>query len=161
MSKAGIAFLLSILLLAATGAAGQATPGVPALRTDTTAGGTVVVERDARTDLLIRKQAEYNERINLTRKYSHGFRIQVLNTTDRSEAINTKTRLLQLFPQDKVYLLYQEPYFKVRLGNFRDREEADSELQQMNKQFPGSFVIPSAIEPKPEWLKEATDNSPM
>ncbi|TDW99160.1 sporulation related protein [Dinghuibacter silviterrae] len=153
------------MLLAATGVAAQAaagaSPGGPAFRTDTIGGGTIIVARDTRTDLLIRKQADYNEKVNLTRKYSHGFRIQVLNTTDRSEAITTKTRLLQLFPQEKVYLLYQEPYFKVRLGNFRDREEADAGLQQLNKQFPGSFVIPSAIEPKPEWLKEATDNSPM
>src|ERR1700743_3604672 len=77
---------------------------------DTTAGGNILVYRDSPFDLLVRKQAEYNERINLTRKYSHGFRIQVLNTSDRAAAISIKTKLLQLFPSEKVYLLYQEPY---------------------------------------------------
>lgn len=148
----GVLFLWMLSAACAQNAAAQ-TP-----RVDTIGGGNVLVYRDSRFDLLIRKQAEYNERGNLTRKYSHGFRIQVLNTSDRGEAIGTKTKLLQLFPGEKVYLLYQEPYFKVRLGNFRDRDEADSELQQLAKQFPGSFVIPSAIEPKPEWLKETGDN---
>lgn len=155
MPKAGIGTALIMLLLATAGVHAQT------MRTDTISGGNIVVARDARMDLLIQKQAEYDQKVNLTRKYSHGFRIQVLNTTDRSEAISTKTKLLQLFPQEKVYLLYQEPYFKVRLGNFRDRGEADSQLQQLNIQFPGSFVIPSAIEPKPEWLKGSTDNSQM
>jgi hypothetical protein len=131
------------------------------VRVDTLEAGNVLVYRDSRFDLLVRKQAEYNERTNLIRKYSHGFRIQVLNTSDRADAVSTKTKLLQLFPQEKVYLLYQEPYFKVRLGNFRDRAEADGALEQLARSFPGSFVIPSPIEPKPEWLKEAGDNGPM
>lgn len=128
---------------------------------DTTSGGNILVYRDSRFDLLVRKQAEYNERINLTRKYSHGFRIQVLNTQDRAAAIGAKTKLLQLFPSEKVYLLYQEPNFKVRWGNFRERADADAQLDQITRQFPGSFVIPSPIEPKPEWLKEAGDSGPM
>lgn len=139
--------IVFLLLFAAEAASAQT-------RVDTLSAGNVLVYRDSRYDLLVRKQAEYNERVNNVRKYSHGFRIQVLNTTDRSEAISTKTRLLELFPGEKVYLLYQEPYFKVRLGNFRNRGDADPELQQLQKQFPGCFAVPSPIEPKPEWLNE-------
>lgn len=151
MLKPGLALLL--LALAAFSADAQTI--------DTTAGGNILVYRDSRYDQLVKKQAEYNERLNLTRKYSHGFRIQVLNTQDRAAAVSIKTKLLQLFPAEKVYLLYQEPYFKVRLGNFRERADADAQLEQITRQFPGSFVIPSAIEPKPEWLKEAGDSGPM
>jgi hypothetical protein len=154
MLKPGIAFTLLLLVFTAPASAQTAS-------IDTTAGGNILVYRDSRFDLLVRKQAEYNERVNLTRKYSHGFRIQVLNTSDRSAAVNAKTRLLQLFPAEKVYLLYQEPNFKVRWGNFRERADADTQLELITRQFPGSFVIPSPIEPKPEWLKEAGDSGPM
>lgn len=160
MPKIGIGGCFLLLLFSVFADAQTVAPAA-GVRVDTLQAGNVLVYRDSRFDLLVRKQAEYNEKVNLTRKYSHGFRIQVLNTTDRADAVSTKTKLLQLFPEEKVYLLYQEPYFKVRVGNFRDRGEADGALQELGKSFPGSFVIPSAIEPKPEWLKETGDNGPM
>lgn len=129
-------------------------------RTDTLGGGNILVTRDSRYDLMVRRQADYNEKINLTRKYSHGFRIQVLNTTDRSQATAVKTKLLELYPDEKVYLFYQDPYFKVRFGNFRNRSDADDFQKQLDKLYPGVFVIPSPIEPKPEWLKESTGDGP-
>jgi hypothetical protein len=146
-----IGSLLGILLW--TGVSAQTT------KTDTLAGGQLLVSRDVRLDLLIKKQAEYNEKMNLVRKFSHGYRIQIINTTDRAEAINVKTKLLQEFPEEKVYLLYQEPYFKIRFGNFRNRSDADDYQLKLNKLYPGVFVIPSAIEPKPEWFKEAEDGT--
>jgi hypothetical protein len=133
------------------------TAGAQIIQTDTLAGGSILVYQDARLDLLIKKQADYNEKMNLTRKFSTGFRIQVVNTTDRTEAVTAKTKLLQQFPEEKVYLLYQEPYFKVRFGNFRSRSDAEQYQQQLDKLFPGVFIIPSPIEPKPEWFKEAAD----
>jgi hypothetical protein len=132
-----------------------------AVQTDTVAPGNITVYKDARFDLLVKKQAEYNQRMNLTRKFSHGFRIQVLNTTDRNEATAVKTKLLHLYPGEKVYLLYQEPYFKVRFGNFRNRSDADDYLRQISKLYPGVFVIPSPIEPKPEWFKEGAEEGTM
>ncbi|HTC21187.1 MAG TPA: SPOR domain-containing protein [bacterium] len=125
------------------------------VKTDTV--GNITVTRDSRYDLLVRKQAEYNEKVNLTRKFSHGFRIQVLNTGDRNQATAVKTKLLQTFPQEKVYLFYQEPNFKVRFGNFRTQNDAEEFLKKIDQLYPGSFVIPSPIEPKPEWFREASD----
>ena len=125
------------------------------LQTDTLSGGNVLVHQDPRLDLLIKKQADYNEKMNLVRKFSTGFRIQVLNTVNRGDAVAARTRLLTEFPTEKVYLLYQEPYFKVRFGNFRNRGDAEEFQEKLDKLFPGVFIIPSPIEPKPEWFKEA------
>jgi hypothetical protein len=140
---------------------GAQTTVAQVVQTDTLQAGNIKVYQDNRMATLEKKQAEYNEKMNLTRKYSHGFRIQVLNTTDRNEATAVKTKLLQLFPGEKVYLLYQEPYFRVRFGNFRKQSDADDFLQQINKLYPGVFLIPSPIEPKPEWLKEGAEDGTM
>ncbi len=131
--------------------------GAQTIQTDTLPGGNILVYKDARLDLLQKKQAEYNQRINLTRKFSHGFRIQVVSTTDREAAVDAKKKLLEAFPGEKVYLFYQEPYFKIRFGNFRSQSDADDYQKQLDKLYPGVFVIPSPIEPKPEWFKEAED----
>lgn len=121
---------------------------------DTLTNG-VIVLKDARLDLLLSKKAEINKKAVEAKKSSKGFRIQVLNTTDRTQALNAKSKLLSLYPEHKSYLMYQAPYFKLRIGNFSDRKEADDLKKQLSKLFPtGVFVIPSEIEAKPDKEKE-------
>lgn len=120
------------------------------IASDTLVNGVVVV-KDTRLDALISKKAEINKKAADLKKASKGYRIQVLNTTDRNQALNAKSKLLSLYPEHKSYLMYQAPYFKLRIGNFIDRKEADDLKKQLSRMFPtGVFVIPSEIEPKME-----------
>lgn len=124
--------------------------------TDTLTNG-VSITRDIRYDLLANKKAEINKKAVDFKKGSKGFRIQVLNTTDRTQALNAKAKLLSLYPEHKTYLMYQAPYFKLRIGNFEEKKEADGLKKELNRLFPtGVFVIPSEIEFKPEKEKEET-----
>lgn len=117
--------------------------------TDTLAGGIVVV-KDARYELLSRKKAEINKKSVASKTPTKGYRIQVLNTTNRNDALSAKARLLSLYPDHKTYLMYQAPYFKLRIGNFTERKDADALKKELGKLFPtGVFVIPSDIEAKP------------
>ena len=87
---------------------------------------TIVVRKDGRLDILNAKQAKLNKmasRMTSTGLY-HGYRLQVLNTRSREEAYQMKAELLQRFPEQKSYVLFQSPYFKIRFGNFIDRNEA-------------------------------------
>ncbi len=117
----------------------------------------VIVEKDERMDLLLKKKAEINKKANSanTKVSNKGFRIQVFNTTDRNKALSAKSKLLALYPEHKTYLMYQAPYFKIRLGNFVEKREADALRRELSRMFPtGVFVIPSEIEVKPEKDKE-------
>ena len=58
-----------------------------------TISNTVYVVKDSRFDLLTKKKAEINKKSADSKKPNKGYRIQVLNTTDRSQALNTKSRL--------------------------------------------------------------------
>lgn len=114
-----------------------------------TISSTVYVVKDSRFDQLISKKAEINKKAADARKPTKGFRIQVLNTTDRNQALAVKSRLLTLYPDQKTYLMYQAPYFKLRIGNFVERSEADELKKELAKLFPtGVFLIPSDIEYK-------------
>jgi SPOR domain len=113
--------------------------------------GTEIV-KDPRLDLLIKKQAELNRKVYLdNNRTAQGFRILVLNTSDRNKAMDTKSRLMRDFPDHKTYLIYQSPHFKIQIGNFRTREDAEGLRKQINRKFTtGVIVIPSTIELKPE-----------
>ncbi len=91
------------------------------------AQNSIVVRKDGRLDLLTAMQAKLNKQAS-TMTYNglyHGYRLQVLSTQSREQAFELKGDLLQRFPEQKAYTIYQSPYFKVRFGNFIDRDEAN------------------------------------
>jgi SPOR domain len=112
----------------------------------------VEIAKDHRLDLLIAKQEELNKKVYFdNNRTASGFRILVMNTNDRKKAMDVKSTLMRDFPDHKVYLIYQSPYFKIQIGNFRKREEAESLRKQVTRLYPtGVIVIPSAIEIRPE-----------
>lgn len=118
------------------------------MSTDTLANG-IKVTKDARLDLLVTKQFEINERANKL-KDNKGFRIMVLNTSNRDEALKAKSILLKNFPEQKPYLAYQPPYFKLKFGDFKTREDAADYQKKLKVYFPtgGLFIIPDKIEVK-------------
>ena len=114
----------------------------------------VVVHKDPRIELLIKKQIEINEvTTRNSRRSAQGFRIQVISTNDRTKAMAAKTKIYQRFPELKAYLMYQPPFFKLKVGNFTEREEAESYLQDIMRLFPtGVYVVRDVVEVKPSEL---------
>lgn len=114
---------------------------------------TIVVYKDARLDILTSKQAAANK---LTAKMTSngqykGFRLQVLTSRSRDEAFKTKSDLLQMFPYQKVYVLYQSPYFKVRIGNFVQKSDASAFRIDLAKLYPqNAYVVEDIIDYTPK-----------
>lgn len=120
----------------------------------------VAVHKDPRIDVLVKKQAEVNDAsIKLYRKSDKGFRIQVINTNDRNLAFSIKAKLLQLYPDQKVYMSYAAPFYKLRFGNFLKKEDADNYKKELSKFFTQPmYIVNDQIEIKPmteeEYLAE-------
>jgi hypothetical protein len=112
----------------------------------------VVVHKDPRLDVLLKKQGDINAAIKKANaRTARGFRVLVINTNKRDEAIAAKTKLYTNFPELKAYLVYQSPYFRLKVGNFKTREEAQQYQKSLGYYFPkGVFVIPDTIEVTPE-----------
>jgi len=112
----------------------------------------VIVHKDPRIDLLLKKQGDVNAAIKKANAHTaRGFRLLVINTNKRDEAIAAKTKVYTNFPELKAYLVYQSPYFKLKVGNFRTREEAQDYQKSLGYYFPkGVFVVADTIEVTPE-----------
>ncbi len=79
-----------------------------------------------------------------------GFRIQIFmesgnEAVDRAQ--ETITAFNDLFPDIKAYLSFGQPYYRVRVGNFRTRLEAEGQLRYVAITYPKAFVIKETIEP--------------
>ncbi len=70
-----------------------------------------------------------------------GFRVQLYFGSNRAEATELKTKFQGLYPEIESYLLYQQPYFKLRVGDFRTRLEAQQLQKLIQKDFPSVFIV--------------------
>jgi len=112
----------------------------------------VIVRKDPRLDVLSAKQAEINKRAKILAGsgFKRGYRIQVANTQNRDEANNVKSEMLRRFPDQKAYMLYQAPNFRVRIGNFSTQREAETLKKMISLLYPqrGIYIVSDLIEYK-------------
>jgi hypothetical protein len=122
-------------------------PSVFACSTDT-----VIMVKDTRLDLLVAKQSQINKRTAMMTSAGlyKGYRLQVISTAKRDDANKMKTDLMNRFPDQKTYTLFQSPNFKVRIGNFLKKEDAEKYRNQISKFFPkGIYIVEDTIEYTP------------
>jgi hypothetical protein len=122
------------------------------------AADTVVVKKDPRLDVLSLKQLQANQRTAMMTPNGlyKGYRIQVASTPRRDDAFAKRSELISRFPDQKVYMVFQSPNFKVRIGNFLKKEDAEKFKVLLNKIYPqGVYIVEDGIEYTP---KEEEDN---
>lgn len=113
----------------------------------------IIVRKDPRLDILTAKQAQINRRTSMMTSSGQykGYRIQVISTSKRDLAFKIKAELLTRFPEYKSYTMFQSPYFKVRIGNFIKKADAEKLRKELNKYYPqGVYVVEDAIEYTPK-----------
>jgi hypothetical protein len=139
-----------ILVLISVFVINQVTAQNPGYSKDTFSS--VIVHRDPRFDEMAAKQAEINKHAYETTTHRiQGFRIQAANTQNRDEANAVKAELLRRFPDEKSYLLYQAPNFRVRIGNFLTQKDAFQLRKMISALYPnkGIYIVRDIIEYTP------------
>jgi len=106
--------------------------------------GELRIFQDKRIDDLIHRHVQ----LNAERGGLDGYRIQIYfgsGAMGREEANEHHARALSYFPELKVHLIYQYSYYKVRIGDFRTREEAFRWHQKVKRRFPNAYIVPDII----------------
>ena len=96
---------------------------------------------------IVRIQEDF---INNWRKIGEldGFRIQIAaysGVNSKSQAEAARNSFNSLFPYTKSYLIYNEPYFKVRVGNYRSRLQAHKDLETIKLTYPSAYIVPDKV----------------
>ncbi len=74
-----------------------------------------------------------------TQRSAAGFRVQAFSGNSASAKHEGQSREAQVrayFPQYDCYLVYNAPYWRLRVGDFRTRAEAEDFAATMKKAFP-------------------------
>lgn len=112
----------------------------------------VVVNKDPRIDSLVNKQIEINEvTTRNSRRAAPGYRILVISSNDRNKVIQAKTKMYQEFPELKTYMMYQSPFFRLKVGNFKERTDAEEYLPRIQRYYPtGVYIVTDTIDVRPD-----------
>jgi hypothetical protein len=101
----------------------------------------VVVFKDYRLDILARKEAELNAANYKKQVHTAiGYRLMILNTSDKDYAFKVRAELLKRFPEQKPYMWYANPYIRIKFGDFRTKEEADVYKKQISDMLGGATI---------------------
>jgi len=102
------------------------------------------VERDARLDKMLKWHIEKNEE----REGMDGYRVEIFfssNSDAKDQALKTKVNFLSEYPDYAVHIKFIAPNFRVRVGDFRTKNEAWKLYKQIQKEYPTAFVVPDII----------------
>jgi hypothetical protein len=106
--------------------------------------GQVQVLQDDRVDLLVSKHIQ----INQNRNGIEGYRIQIFFDSGN----NSKTKAQSIYegfkakyPDVRTYLSFKSPNYKVRVGDFRTRLDAQRFLNDINIEYPNAWIIADMI----------------
>jgi len=94
------------------------------------------------------KDSKINEILS-TYKSSYtlsGYRIQIYSDNKKQPCREEKSKFLKLYSSVKAHEVYQQPYFKIRVGDFRTKLEAYKFQKEIQLQFPNCFIVKDEIE---------------
>ena len=74
-----------------------------------------------------------------------GWRVQLKFKAKEAEILQLKLKFIRLYPYIPVLLEYEEPYYRIRVGNCRTKLEAIKIKHQISKHFPNAYPVPEII----------------
>ena len=84
---------------------------------------------------LISKKRSFNK------EFGYGFRIQLYNGIE-AVAKKTMATFKYNFPETKTYLVYRQPEWKIQVGFYKNKLEADRALLKFKRKYQSAIVIP-------------------
>lgn len=87
-------------------------------------------------DLLVNKKFKTNNSFSIYPNYS----IQIAST-EKDDAEKVFKLFSKNYPKEDATIIYSNPYYKVIVGNFRNKIEAVSFLNIIKSDFPNAFIV--------------------
>jgi hypothetical protein len=83
--------------------------------------------------------------IDKKKPFFQGYRIQIFSGNSKEEANKVKTDFYSKFSSMRCYLTYQQPYYKLRVGDYEDQESAKLDAKKLARTYPSSFLVPDEV----------------
>jgi len=98
-------------------------------------------------------QPEKSEEERGRAEQNRGFRIQIISTQDARLADEIREDFEEWIssvsapPQPRTYMVFQQPYYRVHVGDFLNRQRANEFTDFVRLRYPDAWVVHSQIHP--------------
>lgn len=119
--------------------------------------GRVTVTGDVAVNEMVARHVELNNRV----KTMPGYRVQIASFSginSKNSAFSLRERFMTDYPAVQAYIVYDEPNFKVKVGDFRTRLEAYAFLQEIKEVYKGYIIKDNIYAEPPQQLDFAPDD---
>ncbi len=106
-----------------------------------TEDGVVRIESSAHVDQMLTQKKEYNKSLE---KFQ-GFKIQIYYGSEK-KCYEVKDEFTSLFPDIATSIIFSTPQWKLQIGNYRTRLEADHAMVGIKKEYPSAIVLATEID---------------
>lgn len=106
-----------------------------------TEDGVVRIESSAHVDQMLAQKKEYNKSLE---KFQ-GFKIQIYYGSEK-KCYEVKDEFTSLFPDIATSIIFSTPQWKLQIGNYRTRLEADHAMVGIKKEYPSAIVLATEID---------------
>lgn len=113
-------------------------------QTNIKVGESATIKSDSDLNFLLEKNLEKSDK---TDKVS-GFRIQIISSNSKSDVMKERDKVVKDFKHVKDYVIYDQPYYKLRMGDFRTRLEALKFLEEIAPLYPSAFLVKDEVKIK-------------
>jgi hypothetical protein len=84
--------------------------------------------------------------IVITEEIIQGFRIQIFSSANVDDATMMKNLAIEKFPRDSIYVVFDAPVYKVRIGDYVNRYEANQRLPEfVEKGYRDAWIVPDKV----------------
>jgi len=105
---------------------------------DSSTSATVKIHQDKRIEQLLTNRKNSNNSQDLST--ANGFRVQVFSSNvqrvAKNDAFKIEKQIREIFPNQTVYVNYSSPFWKVRVGDFISRSQAQIFRSKLIEAFP-------------------------
>jgi SPOR domain len=81
-------------------------------------------------------------------RFAAGYRIQIYVGNVRTDADAARLFIYQTYPELNPYTTFTQPTYRVKIGDFMNRMDAERYLQQLRSQYPTSVILADKIDLK-------------
>ncbi len=109
----------------------------------------IIRNLNIRQDARIEKMLSWHIENNKIKNKIEGFRIEIFFSSDadaKENALKKKKEFMSVYPDYAVHVKWISPNFRVRVGDFRTKNEALKLYREIKNSYPVAFIVTDEID---------------
>lgn len=76
---------------------------------------------------------------------ARGYRVQIYSGSSRTDAYSAQAKFKQTYKDLNTYVSYEQPNYRVKVGDFTSRNEAQALMNQLKRDYGAVFIFTETI----------------